>query len=49
MDSLEKIPLVIEKGSRDIINAAYFLKKHGATEVYVVSRSLGSIVTAVAY
>ncbi|MCD6457516.1 MAG: hypothetical protein J7K82_01575 [Thermoproteales archaeon] len=26
MNSLEKIPLVIEKGSRDIINAADFLK-----------------------
>lgn len=48
MDTLEKLPVVIEKGSRDIINAASFLKENGASEVYLVSRSLGSIVSAVA-
>ena len=48
MNSLEELPLVIEKGSRNIIDAASFLKQHGASEVYLISRSLGSIVSAVA-
>ncbi len=48
MTSLEELPLVIEKGSRNIIDAASFLKQHGASEVYLIARSLGSIVSAVA-
>jgi len=48
LKSLKQLPQVILQGSKDIMTAATYLKDHGASEVYVISRSLGSIVTAVA-
>jgi len=46
--SLEQLPEVILKGSQNIIDAAAWLKSKGAQHVYIIGRSLGSIVASVA-
>jgi len=48
MKTLGQLAYIILQGSKDIVNAANYLKEHGAKEVYIISRSLGSIVTSVA-
>ncbi|MCD6245181.1 MAG: alpha/beta fold hydrolase, partial [Candidatus Korarchaeota archaeon] len=48
MKDLEKIPFVIIKGSDEIVAISNFLRDEGAKEVYLISRSLGSIVSGVA-
>ncbi len=44
----EQLPILIKQASDEIIAIAEFLLGEGASEVYMVSRSLGSIVSAVA-
>jgi len=44
----EQLPTLIRKGSDEISVIAEFLRNEGATEVYLISRSLGSIVSGVA-
>ncbi len=44
----EFFPTVIREGSEEIVDIAEFLRRDSANEVYIVSRSLGSIVSAVA-
>ncbi len=43
-----KVPTVIRRGSDEIVLISQFLRKEGAKEVYLVGRSLGSIVSGVA-
>ncbi len=43
-----KLPFVIEKGSDEVVQIAEFLREDGAEHVYLIGRSLGSIVSAVA-
>ncbi len=44
----EVLPDLIRQGASEIVIAAEYLRAQGASEVYLVSRSLGSIVSAVA-
>lgn len=44
----EQLPTLIKEGSDEIVIIADFLRMDGASEVYLISRSLGSIVSAVA-
>ena len=44
----EQLPTLIRQASDEIIVIAEFLRGEGASEVYLVSRSLGSIVSAIA-
>ena len=48
MSSMEQLPIVIKMGAEDVKAAAEYLINHGASDVYLISRSLGSIVSAVA-
>ncbi|RLE59009.1 MAG: hypothetical protein DRJ35_06725 [Thermoprotei archaeon] len=48
MKSFAQLPIVIKRGAEDVYFAANFLKSKGVEEVYLISRSLGSIVSAVA-
>ncbi len=43
-----KIALVIKRGSDEVVFISQFLRQEGAEEVYLVARSLGSIVSGVA-
>lgn len=45
---LDKVPEVIMQGSDEIVTIAETLKNDGATEVYLISVSLGSIISGVA-
>ncbi|RLG46556.1 MAG: hypothetical protein DRN90_06330 [Thermoproteota archaeon] len=44
----EQLPDLIRQGSEEIVSIAGYLREEGASEVYLISRSLGSIVSAVA-
>ena len=44
----EQLPDLIRQGSEEIVSIAEYLREDGASEVYLISRSLGSIVSAVA-
>ena len=46
--SLRNLPKVIIEGSRNIVDAAAWLRSRGADHVYIIGRSLGSIVASVA-
>ncbi len=48
LKDLERVPLVIIKGSDEIVAISDFLRGEGAKEVYLISRSLGSIISGVA-